>query len=71
MSEPDADQSPATDPVADREPPTTCALCGATAAGVPLGWSTSAERGRTLHHCPTCSRAHVRDMESKLDTDWW
>lgn len=68
MSEPEAGQSEG-DPEGDET--VTCALCGATAHGLPLGWSTSVERGRTLHHCATCSRSHVRDMESKLDTDWW
>ena len=49
----------------------TCALCGATSDTLPLGWSTSRERGRTVHHCERCSREHVRSMESKLDSEWW
>ncbi len=49
----------------------TCALCGATAESMPLGWSTSVERGRQVRYCERCSREHVRSMESKLDSDWW
>lgn len=52
-------------------PQVVCALCGATEPSLPLGWSTSLERGRTVHHCAACSRDHVRDMESKLDAEWW
>ena len=51
--------------------PVTCALCGARADELPLGWSTSVERGRTVHHCERCSRDHVRSMEAKLDSDYW
>ena len=61
--------------VEDRDRPAggtvTCALCGATSDSLPLGWSTSVERGRTVHHCERCSREHVRAMESKLDSEWW
>ena len=62
-----------TDPETPDEPTdaVTCALCGATAASFPLGWSTSVERGRTVCYCERCSRDHVRAMESKLDTEWW
>ena len=49
----------------------TCSLCGASAPSLPLGWSTSVERGRTVHHCERCSRENVRAMESKLDPEWW
>lgn len=50
----------------------TCAWCGITAdpASDPLdllGWSTSVDRGRTLRTCPACARAHIRDIEAKLD----
>jgi hypothetical protein len=57
------------DAVADEA--VTCALCGTTAPSLPLGWSTSVERGRTVHHCDRCSREHVRSMEAKLDADYW
>jgi hypothetical protein len=49
----------------------SCALCGTSADSLPLGWSTSVERGRTVHHCERCSRENVRAMESKLDPEWW
>ena len=49
----------------------TCALCGATAESMPLGWSTSVERGRQVRYCEQCSRENVRSIESKLDTEWW
>jgi hypothetical protein len=49
----------------------TCALCGTTAPELPLGWSTSVERGRRVVHCERCSRENVRAMESKLDPEWW
>ena len=51
--------------------PVTCALCGETEPSLPLGWSTSFERGRTVHHCAACAREHVRSMEGKLDSEWW
>ncbi len=51
--------------------PVTCAGCGTTAEWLPLGWSASVERGRTLHHCERCSREHVRSMEAKLDPEHW
>ncbi|GGD28207.1 hypothetical protein GCM10007231_29650 [Nocardioides daphniae] len=51
----------------------TCALCGtrATSEAEALSWTTSVERGRTLHHCVTCSREHLRAIEGKFDSDWW
>ncbi|MEZ0579153.1 hypothetical protein [Nocardioides sp. MH1] len=53
--------------------PTTCDFCGRTAPEEvpPLTWSTSVERGRTRVFCETCSREHLRAMESKLDSEWW
>jgi hypothetical protein len=53
------------------EPAVTCSLCGAGAASLPLGWSTSVERGRRVQHCERCSRENVRAMESKLNPEWW
>jgi hypothetical protein len=49
----------------------SCELCGTSADSLPLGWSTSVERGRTVYHCERCSRENVRAMESKLDPEWW
>jgi hypothetical protein len=51
--------------------PGVCPLCGASAESLPLGWSTSVERGRRVVHCESCSRENVRAMESKLDPEWW
>lgn len=53
------------------DPGVTCAGCRVGAETLPLGWSTSVERGRTVTHCADCSRAYARDMESKLDSQWW
>ena len=49
----------------------TCALCGATAESLPLGWSTAVERGRKVAYCERCSRENVRAMEGKLDPEFW
>ncbi|MGZ8742377.1 MAG: hypothetical protein ACXWXO_05600 [Nocardioides sp.] len=53
--------------------PVTCAFCGATAPGdeTPLTWTTAVENGRSRVFCDTCSREHLRAMESKLDSEWW
>jgi predicted nucleic acid-binding Zn-ribbon protein len=56
---------------AEQGGPVVCAVCGATAESLPLGWSTSVERGRRVVHCESCSRENVRAMESKLDPEWW
>lgn len=51
----------------------TCAFCGKAAEGdpPPLTWTSAVERGRTTWFCDTCSREHLRAMESKLDSEWW
>ena len=51
----------------------TCDFCGATAPGdqPPLTWTTSVENGRQKYFCETCSREHLRAIESKLDSEWW
>jgi transposase len=49
----------------------TCARCGTVSDGVPLTWSTSAERGRTLYYCDVCSRENLRSIEGRLDEQWW
>ncbi|MCR1785959.1 hypothetical protein KVF89_25725 [Nocardioides carbamazepini] len=51
----------------------TCDFCGRPAEGdeLPLTWSTSVERDRVRYYCDECSRAHLRSMEAKLDSDWW
>lgn len=54
-------------------PATTCSFCGKVAEGdtPPLTWTTATELGRTRWFCDTCSREHLRAMESKLDSEWW
>ena len=51
----------------------TCAFCGRVAEGdpPPLTWTSAVEQGRTKWFCDTCSREHLRAMESKLDSEWW
>jgi hypothetical protein len=51
----------------------SCSFCGTTneTDEPPLTWTSSVERGRLLWFCDTCSREHLRAMESKLDSDWW
>jgi hypothetical protein len=55
----------------------TCTVCGdvsdddAGGDGLPPGWSlaSSARGGQRL--CARCTRQHVRDIEAKLDEQWW
>jgi hypothetical protein len=61
----------------------TCDFCGAIApAGpddssgetsdvLPLTWTTAVENGRQRVFCESCSREHLRAIESKLDSEWW
>jgi hypothetical protein len=50
----------------------TCHLCGTRATGgEALTWTTAVENGRRRAFCDTCSRAHLRAMEGKLDSEWW
>lgn len=52
----------------------TCSFCGTTApdgAVVTLTWTTAVENGKQRTFCESCSRDHVRAMESKLDSEWW
>jgi len=49
-----------------------CAFCGVVADEArPLSWSSAVEQGSTRWYCDTCTRAHVRDIEGKLDDTWW
>jgi hypothetical protein len=52
---------------------TTCSFCGKVDQGdqPPLTWTSAVEQGRTRWFCDTCSREHLRAMESKLDSEWW
>jgi hypothetical protein len=50
----------------------TCHLCGTRATGTEaLTWTTAVENGRRRAFCDTCSRANLRAMEGKLDSEWW
>lgn len=50
----------------------TCDHCGRQEAGdTTLAWSTAVEHGRRRWFCPSCSREHLRAMESKLDSEHW
>ena len=52
----------------------SCRRCGTVAgteADVPLGWSTSVDGDRIDLLCDRCTREHVRDIEAKLDDEWW
>jgi len=50
----------------------TCDFCGRQAEDeLPLTWTTAVENGRKRVFCDTCSREHLRAMESKLDSEWW
>jgi hypothetical protein len=51
----------------------TCAFCGKVSEDEvpPLTWTSAVEQGRTKWFCDTCSREHLRAMESKLDSEWW
>lgn len=55
----------------------TCTRCGTQSEddghgeGVPPGWSLSSSTRGVDRLCGACTRAHVRDIEAKLDEDWW
>lgn len=50
----------------------TCSFCGTQATEAEtLTWTTAVERGRKQVYCDSCSRTHLRAMESKLDSEWW
>lgn len=51
----------------------TCSFCGKQAPDdeSTLTWTTAVENGRPRTYCDTCSREHLRAMESKLDSEWW
>jgi hypothetical protein len=56
-----------------------CDWCGAPSgeSQPPLGWVTSVETGDAARaggrrvYCPACAREHVREIEAKLDSNWW
>ncbi|MGN0063151.1 MAG: hypothetical protein ACI379_02825 [Nocardioides sp.] len=50
----------------------TCAFCGRQAEEAEtLTWSQATEGRRTVWHCDTCAREHLRSIEAKLDSEWW
>jgi hypothetical protein len=59
----------------------TCSFCGTSPANAPedptdadaapITWTSAVENGRRRWFCDTCSREHLRAMESKLDSEWW
>lgn len=58
----------------------TCSLCGCVAdpttdGDPPLAWcaDTVQERAgrRTRWICAPCTRRHVREIEAKLEQQWW
>ena len=71
MSEPSAE--PTREPTADRAVVVSCTWCGVQAGGPPASWSVqTSDRGRGLEWlCEACTRANVRSIEGKLDSDWW
>ncbi|MGH9084807.1 MAG: hypothetical protein ACRDYW_05090 [Acidimicrobiales bacterium] len=57
--------------------PNVCGRCGAAGPdgddgdSLPLGWSLSTSRRGVQRLCDRCTREHVRDIEAKLDEEWW
>lgn len=51
----------------------TCDFCGRveTDDAKTLTWTTAVENGRRRTFCDECSRANLRAMEGKLDSEWW
>ncbi len=50
----------------------TCSLCGRQAEGAALlTWASAAGPRGTTWTCQTCTRAHLRAMEAKLDEEHW
>jgi len=51
----------------------TCDFCGRveTDEAGTLSWTVSVENGRRKTYCDECSRANLRSMEGKLDSEFW
>ena len=53
----------------------TCNRCAAVEGedpdALPSGWSLETTERGIGRLCLGCTRAHVRDIEAKLDEDWW
>ncbi|MFP5071359.1 hypothetical protein ACLFMI_17075 [Pseudonocardia nantongensis] len=58
-------------------PAPACRLCGTPGPAGPgaaamAGWVTERDaRGRETWLCPDCARRHARDIEARLDAEWW
>jgi len=52
---------------------TTCDFCGRHEPDEEntLTWTFAVENGRPRTFCEECSRANLRAMEGKLDSEWW
>jgi hypothetical protein len=44
---------------------------GDDVGGVALGWSLESTARGVRRLCDACTREHVRDIEAKLDEEWW
>jgi hypothetical protein len=55
--------------------PVSCLNCGRTmqndSPAETLAWAVEMRGDRRAWLCPSCARAHVRDIESKLPTEHW
>ncbi|MFI2778594.1 hypothetical protein [Streptomyces sp. ALB3] len=51
----------------------SCARCGTPAESdaPPPTWLCSLENGSRRYICDACARAHIRAIESRLDSAWW
>jgi hypothetical protein len=51
----------------------TCDFCGRTAeyGSTTLTWTTAVEHDQRRTYCDVCSRQHLREMEGKLDSEYW
>ncbi|MDN5860637.1 MAG: hypothetical protein L0H84_18690 [Pseudonocardia sp.] len=56
------------------DPVVPCAGCAARRdPGDPaaLAWASERAGDRVTWLCPECARRHVRDIEARLDREWW
>ena len=51
----------------------TCDFCGRQESDETktLTWTVAVENGRLKTFCDECSRANLRAMEGKLDSEYW
>jgi len=51
----------------------SCALCGTSVSAElpPLTWASSLEAGRRRYFCDRCSRENARNIETRLDQNYW